>query len=775
MNSSFDSTMAAALWIAARASALVGAAAIVHAVFSRRMSAASRHLLWSLVIAGVLALPVLSVTLPEWIVVIRTEPIGNIAAPPVLDMGEEPQAAALSSAAVETITLPVPVAQPGVSLSWPALTLSVYVMGVIGLMLHSMMQWRRVRRLARAAVEVRDPEWTGLLRECTAAMRVRRRVTLLRGREGSMPMAFGTHNPAILLPATADIWPVDRRRAVLLHELAHVARYDCLTQTLALAARAMYWFHPAMWWAARQLRIERELACDDRVIGAGAPAREYAGHLLEIAYSFSRHRAPALAVAMARPRQLEGRMIAVLDEARNRRVPAMRVRVAAAMVTAACLLFVAPLRTAVVEAESKADGPVSPTAEAPVSDQDATGPHLKAVDIPLRESARLIANTAAALFGAAQELLPGTWEIRPTSTEGVVSLRLVEVNSSSSSHVPLERLEGLTAAQLAGAGGPVEFRMRRDAGTFTFEGVLRNGVGAGTFSFARDPNFAGELARRGFRQPTAREQYQLARHDVGYAFVDELSRQGYKKPDTADLVRAGQHGVHLTYLREMGELGYKLGSLDPLIKLRDHGVTPAYIRELASQGYKGLSADDVQRARDHGISPEYVRAMGEAGYRSLPMDDLIRARDHGVSAEFVRDLAAAGHRTLPLSEVIRARDHGVSSEYLREMRQLGYAIPLDELVQARDHGVSVEFVREMVALGYVRLPIESLIRLRDHGVSAKYVQDLKSLGYEKLAVEDLVMLRDHGLSADRIRAANARAGTRLPIDLLKSLAAGGMR
>jgi len=67
------------------------------------------------------------------------------------------------------------------------------------------------------------------------------------------------------------------------------------------------------------------------------------------------------------------------------------------------------------------------------------------------------------------------------------------------------------------------------------------------------------------------------------------------------------------------------------------------------------------------------------------------------------------------------------------------------------------------------------IRVRDHGVTPKYAQELKALGYDGLTVEDLVTLRDHGLTPDRIRAANARAGTRLPIDMLKSLAAGGMR
>jgi hypothetical protein len=57
----------------------------------------------------------------------------------------------------------------------------------------------------------------------------------------------------------------------------------------------------------------------------------------------------------------------------------------------------------------------------------------------------------------------------------------------------------------------------------------------------------------------------------------------------------------------------------------------------------------------------------------------------------------------------------------------------------------------------------------------QYAQEVKALGYERAPVDDLVTLRDHGVPPDRIRAANARAGTRLPIDMLKSLAAGGMR
>src|SRR4029450_3001200 len=110
--------------------------------------------------------------------------------------------------------------------------------------------------------------------------------------------------PASVIPETADAWTLERRRAVLLHELAHIERRDCLTQTLASLASAGYWIDPGAWWAAKRLQVEREFACDDRVLALGAGARDYAGHLLEIAYSLGSGRTPALAVGSARRGQL---------------------------------------------------------------------------------------------------------------------------------------------------------------------------------------------------------------------------------------------------------------------------------------------------------------------------------------------------------------------------------------------------------------------------------------------------------------------------------------
>jgi beta-lactamase regulating signal transducer with metallopeptidase domain len=775
MNAFFvDSGVSTGIWLALKASALLGAAAIVQAALYRRASAATRHHIWMLAVLGVLLLPVMSFVLPDWAVAVPAAPaVADVVA---VDGRADMPAPIATTGGLES----TPAAPRGTAFPWSVALIGIYAAGTLGMLLHLMVQQWYVRQFARRATVVQDAAWTDLLAECAAMLGVGRAIRLLRSHDQTVPVAFGTRRPSIVVPALADEWADDRRRAVILHEVAHVARYDCLTQLLASVACAMYWFHPAAWWVARRLRIERELACDDRVIAAGTQARDYAGHLLEIAYSVGRRGAPVLAVSMARPRQLEGRMLAVLDGQRDRRVPPFRFRFASAAVAAVVLFPLAVATPTTATPGSSPDSrlervPTPPAPAAPV--QDATARQLKAIEWPFGETLKGLVRTGAGVVGPVQLVqddVPGTWDIRATTAEGMVRLRLVELNSSSDSTIALAQLEGLTAAKLAGEG-PIQFRLRRDAGTFTFDGVLRRGVGAGTFSFAADPNFPAELAKRGFARPTAREQYQLARHDIGYAFVDELNTQRYTKPQTSDLVRAGQHGVQVTYLREMGALGYRLGTLQPLIELRDHGVTPSYVRELAELGYKGLAADEVRRARDHGITPEYVRAMRDSGYGSLPMDALINARDHGITPEFVRGLQDAGHAKLPLDQLIRVRDHGVMPEYVSEMRQLGHSVPIDELVQARDHGVTTEFVREMAALGYGNQSMASLIRLRDHGVTPSYARELKALGYDSLALDDLVMLRDHGMTVDRIRSVNARAGSRLPIDVLKSFAAGGGR
>jgi beta-lactamase regulating signal transducer with metallopeptidase domain len=711
-----------------KASCVLAAAMMANALLRRRQSAASRHLVWTLAVAGLLVLPVLSASLPRWNVEIPVA--GSAAAAPGHAPGEvdashlNPESAvgagvdspAATTAAEVSVSAPI-----SSRVGWLALLPVVYAAGVLLLLIRLLRERWMVRRLARRAADVSDPEWTRLLFDCARQIGVHRPVRLLRSLERSMPMAFGIVRPSILIPSVADTWNEDRRRAVLLHELAHIARRDCLTQLMAATACAVYWIHPGVWWIARRLRVERELACDDRVLRAGAQAREYAEHLLELAYTLGGYRAPALVVAMARPRQVEGRMLAVLDAARNRAVPAFRGRLAGAAIAAALLVPLAAAQAIVVPAMASSGGNGRTPGAGEVQE---------------------LADAAA----ISEKGLAGTWEIRTTQTAPVVYLRLSE--SASSSHgstVPVERLEGLARERLSGAGGAATFGIRRDAGAFAFEGMFKSGLGAGTYTFTPRASFPAEMAKRGFARPTPAEQYLLARSDIGFGFLDELIAQRYAKPDLSQLVRAAHHGVDLGFVREMGGLGYRLGQIDALIAQRDHGVSPSFIRELGAQGLKSLTADDLVRARDRGISPEYVRDLRQLGYQ-LTLAELAAAREHGVSAEYVRDLRQLGYQ-LSLAELTAAREHGVSAEYVRDLAALGYQrVPLDGLIAARGHGISPEYIRELRGVGY-RLTLDELTRARDRGISADYVRQLNAQGRAGLTLDDLVSMRMGGPQA----------------------------
>jgi beta-lactamase regulating signal transducer with metallopeptidase domain len=154
------------------------------------------------------------------------------------------------------------------------------------------------------------------------------------------PLVVSLWRSTVLLPAAAIGWSDDRRRVVCLHELAHVRRGDCRTQVLAQLVCTVHWFNPLAWLALTRLRSERERACDDEVLKVGLAPSAYATHLLDIARELRPNWGSHAALAMARPSELEGRLVAILA-ARTARVPARRIHLAFAalmtMVTAVVL------------------------------------------------------------------------------------------------------------------------------------------------------------------------------------------------------------------------------------------------------------------------------------------------------------------------------------------------------------------------------------------------------------------------------------------------------
>jgi TonB family protein len=297
-----------------------------------RASAALRHLIWTTGFLALLALPVAlglgpKVTLAAWPAAPRAHAV----------------------AAVATVPVPTPAApRPAApTRSFAGALSALYIAGLLlvaARFLAGAVRTARMVRQARPAAHAQP-----LADDLRGALAIVRGVPILESPAAAVPMTWGSLHPVVLLPEAARQWPAARLHAVVLHELIHIRRNDLLAQIAAQAACCLYWFHPLAWLAARELRKERERACDDAVLSGGVPAADYAGHLLALARAMVQRRSLADAPAMAETGDLEARVRAVLDDSRNRS-PLNR-RLAATVAALACAV-VLPVALVTVHAQT---------------------------------------------------------------------------------------------------------------------------------------------------------------------------------------------------------------------------------------------------------------------------------------------------------------------------------------------------------------------------------------------------------------------------------------
>jgi beta-lactamase regulating signal transducer with metallopeptidase domain len=313
--------MAALILDSAIKGVLILALGGVAAWLLRRARAAARHLAWTLAFVALCLLPALAALMPRWHAPVLPPAARAAVAPtrapdrarsaPIKAEFDPAQLALVSGvpripAATEDAGGP-----SGIVFLWAggaALYVTRLLFSLIAIGLRS-----------RRAAPISDGVWTSIVDEVTRHYAIRRPVSLRVAAGSTIPATWGFWRPVVLLPVEALDWPQDRLRAVLLHELAHVARSDFLAQTLGRLTCALHWFNPLAWFAEWRLRTECEQASDDLVLEAGLTPVDYATHLVEVLKAARRGSvAPAGALAMARCSGFEGRVRTILDGQRPR-------------------------------------------------------------------------------------------------------------------------------------------------------------------------------------------------------------------------------------------------------------------------------------------------------------------------------------------------------------------------------------------------------------------------------------------------------------------------
>lgn len=651
---------------AVKATLLVAFAALLTLTL-RRLSAATRHLLWASTLCAALLLPFLSfMNVWEMPILPARASAAEAAAPKELSAGdqfsgtESARMATVSASASEagnsarklSSFAPGSVASPAQAapavlprlVNW---ALAVWAAGVLLLLIRLLVGLAATGLLARRAVEFKDPALAQLFSSLLAEVKLKGGVRLLRSDRTSMPVVCGILRPAVLLPAEAEGWTEEQRRLVLLHELTHVARRDCLTQMIAQAACAVYWFNPLIWTAARRLRVERERACDDYVLSVGTRPSDYARHLLEIARSMQERSvfrwSQTASVAIARRSQLEGRLLAILSKDHAPR--AVSRAAAAGLVALVCVLLVslAVVRPTVSNAQDARAAKETPAGEKSLPDADA------------HEALHAVISQTADEDEAADAQESADVVIAPEQAEGPA-----DADVEDAVEPPSEPTVAPDAEQVAAQPAPPS---------------------------PPPPLAVGPIRPLPFVGVQFGHERKNSAQDESGDFIDEMAAVGLTNLSVDELIALKSSGVTADYVKGLRALGFNNLTPRELNSVANNGVTPDYIKSIRAAGYNDLSLKELLKFRVHDVTPEYVKALKDAGYANLPAQQLIQFAVHEVSPAFIAAMRGLGLSNLPPRDLVALRVHDITPEFIRKARGKLGELSLQQIVALKNSGV----------------------------------------------------------------------------------------
>jgi bla regulator protein blaR1 len=170
-------------------------------------------------------------------------------------------------------------------------------------------------RLRKSCIAIDPATLDPLLQNTLARNQSPRHIALCSSDLAQVPTALGLVKPAIVIPVWVmqELSPSELNQ-ILLHEIAHLRRWDDWTNLAQKLVKALFFFHPAVWWIEKKVSLEREMACDDAVLAETASPRAYAECLAHLAEKTLIQRSLAFAqAALGKIQQTSLRVAQILD------------------------------------------------------------------------------------------------------------------------------------------------------------------------------------------------------------------------------------------------------------------------------------------------------------------------------------------------------------------------------------------------------------------------------------------------------------------------------
>ena len=211
-------------------------------------------------------------------------------------------------------------------------------------------------------------------------------------------------------------------------------------------------------------------------------------------------------------------------------------------------------------------------------------------------------------------------------------------------------IDGLTRAQVQ-SGGPVSFRIVREAGTIEAQGSFANGVGSGTFRFVPNMGFVSAMKQRGFdfeksegkgnhNDTTEERLFAAATIGVTTALADDLRSANFGDLDVGDLYKAAIFKIDGKYMAEMKATGFPDLGMEELVKARIFKVDADYVRQVKDMGFTDQGFEGLVKFRIFKVTPEFLNDLRAAGLDKMDAEDIVKARIFKIDANFIRQAKA---------------------------------------------------------------------------------------------------------------------------------------